>query len=58
LRDEKQPCPDDDGPDGSHDALTGRCEAFDGDGCATTAITHRHRLARPKACGNVAVSAW
>src|SRR5437867_1012264 len=24
-RDQKQPCPDDDGPDGSRDALTGRC---------------------------------
>jgi hypothetical protein len=32
-RDQKQPCPDDDGPDGSRDALTGRCETFDGDGC-------------------------
>ena len=31
-RDEKQPCPDDDGPDGSRDALTGRRETFDGDG--------------------------
>ena len=31
-RDHKQPCPDDDGPDGSRDALTGRCETFDGDG--------------------------
>ena len=32
-RDQEQPCPDDDGPDGSRDALTGRCETFDGDGC-------------------------
>src|SRR5216117_1345970 len=32
-RDQKQPCPDDDGSDGSRDALTGRCETFDGDGC-------------------------
>ena len=32
-RDQKQPCPDDDGPDGSRDALTSRCETFDGDGC-------------------------
>ena len=32
-RDQKQPCPDDDGHDGSPDALTGRCETFDGDGC-------------------------
>jgi hypothetical protein len=27
-RDPKQPCPDDDGPDGSDDALTGRCKVF------------------------------
>jgi hypothetical protein len=32
-RDQEQPCPDDDGSDGSRDALTGRCETFDGDGC-------------------------
>src|SRR6266481_6862827 len=32
-RDQKQPCPDDDGSDGSRDALTSRCETFDGDGC-------------------------
>ena len=32
-RDQKQPCPDGDGPDDSRDALTGRCETFDGDGC-------------------------
>jgi len=38
-RDHKQPRPDDDGPDGSRDALTGRCETFDGDGCAH----HSHR---------------
>jgi hypothetical protein len=31
-RDHKRRCPDDDGPDGSRDALTGRCETFDGDG--------------------------
>jgi hypothetical protein len=31
LRDQKQPCPDDDGPDRSRDALTGWCETFDGD---------------------------
>src|SRR5437016_472608 len=30
--DEKQPCPDDDDPDGSRDALAGRCDTFDGDG--------------------------
>src|SRR5262245_14585467 len=29
----KKPCLDDDGPDGARDALTGRCETFDGDGC-------------------------
>jgi hypothetical protein len=32
-RDQKQSCPDSDGPDGSRDALTGWCETFDGDGC-------------------------
>src|SRR5438876_11489875 len=32
-RDQKQPCPDDDGPDGLREARTGRCETFDGDGC-------------------------
>ena len=32
-RDQEQPCPDDDGSDGSGDALTGRCETLDGDGC-------------------------
>src|SRR6266571_8613912 len=31
-RDQKQTCPDGDGPGGSRDALTGRCETFDGDG--------------------------
>src|SRR3989442_12220259 len=31
-RDQKQPGPDGDGPDGSGDALTGRCESLDGDG--------------------------
>src|SRR5271163_4592140 len=31
-RDQEQPCPDDDGSDGSRDALTGRCETLDGDG--------------------------
>lgn len=30
-REQKQPDPDDDGRDGSCDALTGRGEAFDGD---------------------------
>ena len=37
-RDQEQPCPDDDGSNGSCDALTGRCETFDGDGCRPTAI--------------------
>src|SRR5882762_11062094 len=32
-RDQKQPCPDGDGPGASRDALTGRCETLDGDGC-------------------------
>jgi hypothetical protein len=32
-RDQEQPSPDDDGSDGPRDALTGRCETFDGDGC-------------------------
>jgi hypothetical protein len=31
--DQEQPCSDDDGSDGSRDALTGRCETFGGDGC-------------------------
>ena len=30
---QKEPCSDDDGPGGSRDALSGRCETFDGDGC-------------------------
>jgi hypothetical protein len=32
-RDQKQSRPDDNGPGGSRDALAGRCETFDGDGC-------------------------
>ena len=40
-RDQKQPCPDDDGPDGSRDALTGRCETFDVMAAAMTAIARR-----------------
>ena len=44
-RDQKQPCPDDDGPDGSRDALTGRCETFDGDGC--THDSHRAKVHDP-----------
>jgi hypothetical protein len=31
-RDQEQPCRDDDGSDGSRDALTARCDTFDGDG--------------------------
>jgi len=40
-RDQKQTCPDDDGPDGSRDALTGRCKTFDGDGCRHDSIARR-----------------
>jgi 2'-5' RNA ligase superfamily len=32
-RDQKQSCPDGDGPGSSRDALTGRRQTFDGDGC-------------------------
>jgi hypothetical protein len=39
--DQKQPCPDDDGPDGSRDALTGRCQTFDVMAAATTAIARK-----------------
>src|SRR6266516_4653538 len=38
-RDQKQPCADDGGPDGSRDALTGRCETFHSNG----ARHDRHR---------------
>ena len=31
--DHEQPCPDDDGSYGLRDAITGRCETFEGDGC-------------------------
>src|SRR5512132_3875528 len=44
-RDQKQPCPDDDGPDGSGDALTGRCETLDGDGCRHD--SHRAKVHDP-----------
>jgi hypothetical protein len=30
---QEQPCPEDDASDGLRDALTGRCETLDGDGC-------------------------
>jgi len=33
ARDQEQPRPDDDDSDGPCDALTGRCETFDGDSC-------------------------
>ena len=45
-RDQKQPCPDDDGPGGSRDALTGRCETFDGDGCRHD--SHRAKVHDPE----------
>src|SRR6266436_5181690 len=38
-RDQEQPCPEGDGPCGSGDALTARCETFEGDGCCDD----RHR---------------
>jgi hypothetical protein len=44
-RDQKQPCPDHDGPGGSRDALTGRCETFDGDGCRHN--SHRAKVHDP-----------
>src|SRR5712671_1499067 len=44
-RDQKQPCPDDDGPDGSRDALTGRRETLDGDGCRSD--SHRAKVHDP-----------
>ncbi|HMF50563.1 MAG TPA: hypothetical protein VK603_18055, partial [Candidatus Saccharimonadales bacterium] len=44
-RDQKQPCPDDDGPGGSGDALTGRCETLDGDGCRHD--SHRAKVHDP-----------
>src|SRR5256714_3415512 len=44
-RDQKQPCPDDDGSDGSRDALTARCETFDGDGCRHD--SHRAKVHNP-----------
>src|SRR5260370_24019961 len=44
-RDQEQPCPDDDGPDGSRGALTGRCETLDGDGCRHG--SHRAQVHEP-----------
>jgi hypothetical protein len=40
-RDQKQPC-----PDGSRDALTGRCETFEGDGCRHD--NHRAKVHDPE----------
>src|SRR5688572_915315 len=37
--------PDDDGSDGSRDALTGRCQTFDGDGCRHD--SHRAKVHEP-----------
>ena len=45
LRDQKQPGPGDDGPGGLRDALTGRCETFDGDGCRYD--SHRAKVHDP-----------
>jgi hypothetical protein len=45
-RDQKQPCPDDDGPDGSRDALTGRCETFGRDGCQPCVVRSPHDFAQ------------
>lgn len=44
-RNQKQPCPNDDGPDGLRDALTGRCETFDADGCRHD--SHRAKVHDP-----------
>ena len=44
-RDQEQACPDDDGADGSRDALTGRCETFNGDGCRHD--SHREQVHDP-----------
>ncbi len=42
---QKQTCPDDDGSDGSHDALTRRCETFNVDGCSYD--SHRAKIHYP-----------
>jgi len=44
-RDQKQPCRDDDGPGDSRDALTGRCETLDGNGCRHD--SHRAKVHDP-----------
>jgi hypothetical protein len=43
--DQEQPCPDDDGSHGSRDALTGRRETFEGNGCRHD--SHRARVHDP-----------
>jgi hypothetical protein len=45
-RDQQQSCHDDNGPDGSRDALTGRCETFDGDACRHD--SHRAKVHDPQ----------
>src|SRR5205823_8740743 len=45
ARDQKQPCPDGAGPGGSRDALAGRCETLDGDGCRHD--SHRAKVHDP-----------
>jgi len=45
LRNQKQPDPDGNGSDGSRDALTGRCETFDRDGCGND--SHRAKVHHP-----------
>jgi hypothetical protein len=45
ARNQKQPHPDDGDPAGSRDALAGRCEAFDGDGCRND--SHRAKVHDP-----------
>src|SRR6267154_5534520 len=45
AHDQKQSCLDDDGPGGSRDALTGRSETFDGDGCRHD--SHRAKIYDP-----------
>jgi hypothetical protein len=40
-RDQKQPCPHGEGAGDTRDALTARCETFDGMAAVTTAITRK-----------------
>jgi hypothetical protein len=44
-RDQKQPYPDENGPGGSRDALTGWCKTLDGDGCRHD--SHRAKVHDP-----------